>query len=247
MNILITGANGFIGKNLKNSFQQNRKIETLVFNRENSLEELDNLIQKADMIFHIAGENRPNKVDDFYKNNTLLTKLVCDLIKKANKTIPIIFSSSTQATEKNPYGESKLASEIILQNYFYETKNTVIIYRLPGIFGKLGKPNYNSVINTFCYNIANNLKIEIHNPSKIITVCYIDDLVNDFLSIVHECPSGLIYKSLNPLHSISIEDIASQVSQFSACNQNSATEIIENSLSAALYATYLSYLPRKLE
>lgn len=245
MNILITGANGFIGKNLKYSFKKNSNINTLEFNRQNSIEELDYLIQNADMIFHIAGENRPKKVDDYFKNNTLLTKLICDLIKKSNRSIPIIFSSSTQAIEKNPYGESKLASEIILQNFFYETKNPVTIYRLPGIFGKWGKPNYNSVINTFCYNIANNLKLEIHNPKKIITVCYIDHLVNEFLSAAHEPPSGLVYKSLRSIHSISIEEIAFQVSQFTTHDTDSSLELMKNDLTAALYSTYLSYLPNK--
>jgi len=243
MQVLITGSNGFIGKNLKFMLANKTEIKIKEFNRQTPREKLDELIQWSDVIFHLAGENRTSDVDDFYKNNTLLTQQICEGIYKKKRSTPIIFTSSTQASEDNPYGISKLASEKLLENLYIKTKNPVIIYRLPGIFGKWGKPNYNSVVNTFCHNFANNLEIQIYDPKKLIKLGYIDDLVMEFTSILNEPISGMAMKELQPLYIISVEDLVQKISQFVKSRKNLMVEPVGEGLLRALYSTFLSYLP----
>ena len=159
--ILITGSDGFIAKNLKARLSEISNIILLQFSRGQNSEELAELISKADLIFHLAGENRPKKVEDFALNNAQLTKTICEIVKSQKRKIPIIFSSSTQAVQDNDYGKSKLQAEKHLQIHEKETDSPVHILRLPGIFGKWCKPNYNSVVATFCYNVVNNFEITI--------------------------------------------------------------------------------------
>ena len=178
--ILVTGANGFIGKNLIVRLSEEKNIETLKFVRGDSQDRLNELIAKSDAVIHLAGENRPSDINNFTKGNTDLTAILCEAIQRTGKNIPLILTSSTQAKANNPYGKSKLEAENLVKRYIKKTGNSGIIYRLPGVFGKWCKPNYNSVVATFCHNISRDLPIQINDPSSSLSLIYIDDLMDIF-------------------------------------------------------------------
>lgn len=179
MNILVTGSKGFIGKHV--CFKLNLlKQNVFEFDIDNSDEQLIEFVKKCDFIIHLAGINRPLNNEEFYNGNTNFTYKLVELINQYNQEVPIIMSSSIQATLDNDYGKSKLYAE----NYILDHVNNAYIYRLYNVFGKWCKPNYNSVVATFCYNIANNLDIKINNPNTIVTYNYIDDIVEEFISVI---------------------------------------------------------------
>ena len=155
MNILITGSNGFIGRNLKFSLLE-KNFNIFEFNRNDNLNKLENLIEKSDIIFHLAGENRPKETKLFKVNNIELTNKICSILNERKKKLKIIFTSTTQIKKNNPYAKSKLECEKILIKYKKQTNNSISILRLPNVYGKWSKPNYNSVVATFCYNIIRN-------------------------------------------------------------------------------------------
>ena len=181
MNILITGSKGFIGKNLLFYFKS-QGIKVLTFDRGDELKRLESNINKVSFIFHLAGINRPNKVQEFIQNINL-TKKICKIAEKSIKKIPIVFASSIQVNQKNPYGDSKLEAEKIIVEYSKKKEVSIYLYRLPNIFGKWSKPNYNSFIATICFNLINNLPISIHDNKKMMELVYIDDLVNSFFKV----------------------------------------------------------------
>ena len=176
MKILVTGSNGFIGKNLIHHLKFRNNYDVLAFNRSSSLIDLKNKIKKSNFIIHLAGINRP-KTEDEYFENVSLTKTVIKICTEEKVNIPIIYTSSSKAENKDAYGISKLNAEEILKNYNKKTQCPVFIYRLTNVFGKWCKPNYNSVVATFCYNIANNMEIKINDPNSLIKLVYIDDVV----------------------------------------------------------------------
>ena len=179
MNILVTGSKGFIGKHI--CFKLNLlKQNVFEFDIDNSDEQLIEFVKKCDFIIHLAGINRPLNKEEFYNGNTNFTYKLVELINQYNQEVPIIMSSSIQATLDNDYGKSKLYAE----NYILDHVNNAYIYRLYNVFGKWCKPNYNSVVATFCYNIANNLDIKINNPNTIVTYNYIDDIVEEFIDVI---------------------------------------------------------------
>ncbi len=242
--ILITGADGFIGSNLSIKLKEEENFRVLKFIRSDNLEKLSRLISKSDVIIHLAGENRPDDIIDFTKVNVDLTKYICDEVQEGGRNIPIVFSSSTQATENNEYGKSKLAAESILENYVLATKNTVTIFRLPGVFGKWSKPNYNSVVATFCFNIARGKDIHINNKTDIINLAYIDDIAIDIFNHLLNPRKGLSQGQVSRIYSISLDDLANQIFAFKNSRDNLITEQVGNGLSGALYSTYISFLPK---
>ena len=184
MNILVTGSSGFIGKNLISKLKEKIKtISVFEYDIDNTFEDLKDYINEADYIFHLAGVNRPFREEEFYKGNSDFTKLLCDLIEKAKRDIPIVVSSSTQAKRDNDYGKSKKLAEEYLFEYSKRTGNRVNLYRLPNVFGKWCKPNYNSVVATFCYNIANDLPITINDRDHNMILVYIDDVIYEFMKV----------------------------------------------------------------
>ena len=183
MNVLVTGSNGFIGKNLIIHLNE-LNINVLTYTRENSIQDLPDLIKKSNFIIHLAGENRPKNEKDFNIVNVQLTKSICESIRFTGKHIPIILASSTQAAFDSAYGKSKLEAELILKKLESDTGNPIHIYRLPGVFGKWCKPDYNSVVATFCYNVSNNLSIQVHDSSSELSLVYIDDVVEEFVKII---------------------------------------------------------------
>ena len=166
--ILVTGASGFIGKNLAVRLREQADTQVLSFVRGDSDETLAAMVAKADAIVHLAGENRPENSAEFFVVNTKLTHTLCQAIRATGRNIPIILASSIQAELNNPYGESKLAAEQVVEAFVAETSNSAVIYRLPGVFGKWCKPNYNSVVATYCHNIARGLPIHVNDSNVTV-------------------------------------------------------------------------------
>ncbi len=246
MKVLVTGADGFIGKNLVLKLSEFKEHQILTFVKEDSPETLSNHLLIADVVVHLAGENRPPKEDLFAIVNVGLTKTICQILRKSGRTIPFIFSSSQQAKENNPYGHSKLTAEEALKDLTLKNGNTVFIYRLPGVFGKWCKPNYNSVVATFCNQIANDLPIQIDNPNTNIQLVYIDDVIKSFLwAINHSLTEDVVEVKVFPEYQIELQDLASQIKSFKKCRKTLISERVGHGLIRALYATYLSYLPNE--
>lgn len=241
--VLITGSAGFIGKNLTCRLGELGSYEISPFVRGDNLDSIN--IGSIDVVVHLAGENRPLDEADFQLVNADLTKSLCELLKKSGRHIPILFSSSSQATQNNPYGLSKLAAEKIIEKYTRETGSPAYIFRLPGVFGKWSKPNYNSVVSTFCHNIAREQEIKINNPDTKIELVYIDDVVDEFLRILDENPDGLNFVDIQPRYEISLRELADKILSFGNCRTALMTERVGKGLVRALYSTYISYLPKE--
>jgi len=248
MKVLITGENGFIAKNLKIFLKERSDIKILKYSKNNKTSELVDIIDKVDFIFHLAGVNRSENLQDFTIGNENLTYELCEAIRKANKKIPVIYSSSIQADLDNPYGVSKHKAENLLFNLEKEEDNPVYIYRLPNVFGKWCKPNYNSVVATFCYNISRDIPINIDNQEDLITLVYIDDVINDFVMIMDNLKKKSEtdnYQSVSPLYNITVGNLAKQLYAFKEIRNSNIIERVGKGLIRALYSTYISYLPKK--
>jgi len=245
MKVLITGANGFIAKNLALRLSELKDLETIGFNRSHSLIDLEYMVNQSDVIFHIAGVNRPIDPHEFIVGNLDLTEQLCRLIEATGRKIPMIVSSSAQSSQKNPYGHSKRAAEAVCEDFATRTKNPVVIFRLPGVFGKWSRPNYNSVVATFCHNIANDLPIQINDPSAVVRLVYIDDVIDAMLKFLQETPEKLIWEEIQPVYEISLNDLANQIYAFKNCRSNLISERVGTGLTRALYSTYVSYLDKK--
>lgn len=243
MRVLITGSQGFVGKNLAVRLGESADIQVVRFDRGDALESLPGVIGDVDAVVHLAGENRPKDTAQFSVVNAGLTQNICAAISATGRKIPLILASSTQAELDNPYGQSKRAAEQAVEALATETGNPAVIYRLPGVFGKWCKPNYNSVVATFCHNIANDLPIQINDPTHQIRLNYIDDVVNEFIRIIKNNPVGVIWGNVDPEYTITLGDLATQIEAFKSCRDTLVTERVGTGLTRALYSTYVSYLP----
>ncbi len=242
MKILVTGANGFIGKNLCIELMNKGHI-VLSYDIDKTDKDLVNYIQVADFIIHLAGVNRPLNADEFYDGNTNFTKALVDMIKKSGRTIPLLFSSTTQAELDNDYGVSKRMAEDYLFSFMEETENPVIIYRLTNVFGKWCKPNYNSVVATFCHNVANDLPIQIRDENFEIKLVYIDDVVKQFIKRLNEPlrERKRVIEEVYPIEVISLGGLAKKIRDFNKIRETFYTPKFDSDFDRKLYATFLSY------
>lgn len=259
MKILITGSNGFVGKNLIetlktirdgkcNIYDISNNIDIIEYDINNSLDELKNYTKDCDIVFHLAGINRPQNTDEFYSGNYGFTETLCNCLKENQNKCPMIISSSIQADKDNDYGKSKKMSEDYLLNFGKENGNKIYIYRFANLFGKWCRPNYNSVVATWCYNIAHDLDIQINNPDAIIPLCYIDDVVNELIHALMGHPSMKVgnYYVVEPIHEISLKKLSELLYMFHDQTKTLIIpEIPNHSLEKKLYSTYLSYLPKE--
>lgn len=243
MRVLVTGSEGFIGRNLMVRLTEMGVYEAIGFDRDDSLADLAERVERADAIVHLAGINRPKDNTEFTEGNVDLTVRLCDMIIKTGRKIPLIVSSSIQAGLVNPYGESKLGAELAVEALAEKTGSPVVIYRLPGVFGKWCRPNYNSVVATFCHNIANDLPIQINDAAASLKLVYIDDVVSEFVLMLSAVPAGLTRGEVAPVYGISLGKLASQIQAFKNCRESLVCERVGTGFIRALYATYVSYLP----
>jgi UDP-2-acetamido-2,6-beta-L-arabino-hexul-4-ose reductase len=245
MKILVTGSEGFIGKNLLCKLNTLNNLEIALFNRGSSDSQLEEAIKKTECIVHLAGENRPNNDHSFIEGNVLLTEKICHLLNKHNLHVPIIFASSIKAQAQSAYGKSKLTAEKLITKYSEDTDSSAIIFRLPGVFGKWCKPNYNSVIATFCHNIARGIPISIHDTQTTIYLVYIDDVVSEIIRSIFNPALGLEYRTIGPEYSINLGDLAKRIHTFNSNRSNLEINSVGSGLNHALYSTYISYLPKE--
>ncbi len=242
MKVLITGHEGFIGKNLLLRLAEQPAIQVFLYGRDNVTSDLDNLVKEVDIVIHLAGENRPKKLQDFDKVNLGLTRELCEALTACKSRTKIIFASSSQVLQDNPYGASKLKAEEVLQKYSSDTASPVAIFRLPNVFGKWCKPNYNSVVATFCNNISQNIPIQINDASAELTLNYIDDVVDNFMVVMDDEFEGVVFPQVDQQYQITLAALAEQLEAFKSSRESLVTEQVGTGLTRALYATYISYL-----
>ena len=273
MNILITGAKGFVGRNLtenlkniaenKNRTRPNLKIDEIYEYDIGDEDKLDEYCEKADFVFNLAGVNRPQNTDEFMTGNFGFASTLLNALKKHRNTCPVMLSSSIQATligrYDSDYGRSKKAGEELFFDYAEETGAEVLVYRFPNLFGKWCRPNYNSAVATFCNNIANDLPITVNDPKVELELLYIDDLVEEMLDALegkeHHCEFDGIntiitadgkYCAVPTTHHVTLGEIVELLEQFKSQPQTLLMpEIPNNSFAKKLYSTYLSYLPKE--
>ncbi len=241
--VLITGSKGFVGKNLTLRLSELPGFEVSSFDRSDRPEALHGMVKNVDAVVHLAGINRPKDVTEFTLGNADLTALLCEAIKDTGRHTPLLLASSIQAELLNPYGESKRAAELAVEQLSAQTGNPAVIYRLPNVFGKWCKPNYNSAVATFCHNIANDLPIQINDPSTPLKLVYVDDVVEAMVGALRSTTPGLQRGSVDPVHEISLGELAAQIEAFKLCRTTLVSERVGAGLVRALYATYVSYLP----
>lgn len=243
--ILVTGAEGFIGKNLVSRLALMLDSYELMEYSLDSTEELEDLVDKADFIFHLAGVNRPKDESEFQTGNTGLTKRIIDQLRASRKTTPLLVTSSAQAELDNPYGRSKLAAEKIIRDWQQQTGAPAFIYRLPGVFGKWSKPNYNSVVATWCYNTSHNLPIEVSDPNHILKLVYIDDVIESFLRHLDhptEDADTQRYQEVTPVFEVTLGELSSRINDIHNIRKQLVVPDLSEKLNKYLYATYISYL-----
>lgn len=277
MNVLITGANGFVGKNLTEALKCIRDgkdkthpalhiDEIYCYDIDSTPQELDAYCQRADFVFNLAGVNRPKEQSEFMEGNFGFASTLLNTLKKHGNTCPVMLSSSVQATlvgryANGDYGKSKLAGEELFFEYSAQTGTRVLVYRLPNLFGKWCRPNYNSVVATFCNNIANDLPIQVNDPNAELTLLYIDDLIYDLVAALEgkeqycdfepdsvvPTPSANGRYCYNPVtHTVTLGQIVDLLNSFSAQPQTLVMpQIPDGSFAKKLYSTYLSYLPKE--
>ncbi len=244
MRILVTGSNGFIGKNLILELENRGYNDIFKCDRETSPLVFDEYCKTADFVFHLAGVNRPKKESEFMEGNFGFTSTLLNTLKKHHNTCPIMISSSIQAELINPYGKSKRAGENLLFDYSKETGAKVFVYRFPNVFGKWSRPNYNSVIATFCYNITRGLPIQINDPSVIMNLVYIDDVVNELINALEGKENKeKVFCFVPEVCTIKLGDIVDLIYSFKESRNERAIPDMSDGFTKKLYSTYLSYLP----
>ena len=246
--ILITGANGFVGKNLVTQLQNEGYTNLLLFDIDTPKEALAAYAAQACFVFHLAGVNRPKNPSEFYEGNRGLTEQLLHLLAEHGNKAPVLITSSVQAALDNDYGKSKQEAEELVFAHERATGAPALVYRLPGVFGKWCRPAYNSVIATFCHNVANGLPIEVRDPSYAFPVVYIDDLVACFIAALEgkgmrDCSiPGFCHLGCD-VYDITLGQLASLVQSFHDSRKTLEVPDMQGGFSRKLYATYLSYLP----
>lgn len=244
---MITGGKGFLGRNLATYLRSFDDLQVETFDQEDTWETLELSLKKADVIFHLAGANRPKNEEEFDQVNRGLTEQIADLITEQKLSPIVVFSSSTQATLDNPYGRSKKAAEEVLTQLDRNSDATVFLYRLSNLFGKWCRPNYNSVVATFCHNIAHDLPIQVNDPNWEITLTYVDDIFITWKAVVDGAValSPELFYEVEETQTITLGDLADTIKAFKASRQNLFLPNFDNPLVKKLYTTYLSYLDKK--
>lgn len=250
MKVLITGAQGFVGKNLQLHLAERKDVQVVCFTRSEGVEQLPALLQGVDFVFHLAGVNRPQDLQEFVTGNAELTQSLCQAVcavtRATGKKVPIIYTSSIQAGRNSPYGDSKLRAEQALQAAAVDQEIPVHVFRLPNVFGKWCRPNYNSVVATFCHNVARNLPIQVNDPAASISLVYVEDVIERFLRLMDGADGAVAadgFAAVAPQYSTTVGELAQRIQSFKDSRNTLMTDRVGTGLVRALYSTYVSYLP----
>jgi UDP-2-acetamido-2,6-beta-L-arabino-hexul-4-ose reductase len=259
MKVLITGADGFVGKNLQIHLAERKDVQVVRFTRSHNLELLPELLEGVEFVFHLAGVNRPHDPLEFTTCNANLTLALCQAVRDeaqaTGKHVSIIFTSSTQAVHDNQYGKSKLVAEEALIAASVSHGTPVHIFRLPNVFGKWCKPNYNSAVATFCYNVARGLPTQVNDPATVLTLVHVDDVIERFVQLMDEtndmggraslAMTGemQVFAKVTPEYTITLGELDRQIKAFKESRSTLMTERVGTGLVRALYSSYMSYLP----
>ncbi len=246
MKVLVTGAQGFIGRNLIAELNRRENVEVLAFDVQIPMKKLEEYCRECDFVYNLAGVNRPKNEEEFTKGNFEFASFLVDTLKKSGNTCPVMNSSSIQAVLQNSYGKSKKAGEDKIFDYGRETGTPVYIYRFPNVFGKWCRPNYNSAVATFCHNIAYGLPVQVNDRSTAMHLVYIDDVVKELLLALERHPhmnkEGYCYVPKE--YETTLGEIVDLLYSFKESRENlMIPDMVEESFTKKLYSTYLSYLP----
>lgn len=254
MKILVTGSKGFVGKNLVHTLLnikdgKDRSFDIVVdevyeYDKESSIDDLKKYTKDCDFVIHLAGVNRPKDIKEFYDGNKGTIELVCDCLKENNNKCGILVSSSIQASKDNDYGKSKKEGEDYLKQFSLDSDNPIYIYRFANIFGKWCRPNYNSVIATWCYNITHDLDIQVNDESAVIPFVYIDDVVSEIINCINgKANKKEEFYSAEPIYNVSLKTLKDTLYSFYDQRQSLIIPNLGDEFTKKLYSTYLSYLP----
>lgn len=247
MNILITGANGFLGKNLIERLNSINGICVYKFDKEDSLIELDQFTKTCDFVFHFAAVHRPLQPIEFVTTNCDLTQQLVNFLKNNKNSCPILLTSSIQALDNSDYGRSKLIAESIVKNHSLKNNSKVYLYRLTNTFGKWALPNQHSVVATFCFNISNNIPVTISDPNHIMNFYYIDDVIDSFIARIYDrCEENTGYYKLkeNLIYSVSLKELSDLINYYNEIVKNKEPVELRNEFQNKLYKTFLSYISK---
>jgi UDP-2-acetamido-2,6-beta-L-arabino-hexul-4-ose reductase len=242
LRILITGADGFIARNFRVRLRELGHLDVASVTRHTSAAELAKAAAEADIVFHLAGVNRPKDDSEFARGNAGFTESVAVALRAAGRRVPVVYASSTQAERDNEYGRSKLAAEEVLRSYAADTGAPVWIFRLTNVFGKWSRPNYNSAVATFCHQVANGLPVTVSDPAVPLRLVYIDDVVAAFVAILN-APPPPGFADVSPVYESTVGEVAKVLQEFAASRKSLVTARVGTGLVRALYATYVSFLP----
>jgi UDP-2-acetamido-2,6-beta-L-arabino-hexul-4-ose reductase len=249
MKVLITGADGFLGSNLQLRLEERKDIERVRYVRTDRASALPDLLHGVDFVFHLAGVNRPQDPNEFATGNTELTLSLCNAVAEASRhgqKLRLIFTSSSQAALDSPYGQSKRTAEKALLDLSRATGVAVHVFRLPNVFGKWCKPDYNSAVATFCHNVARDKPIQINDPNAPLSLVYVDDVVRRFVDLLDgavDTTDDAGFSTVAPIYTTTVGEVAAQIVAFKASRASLMTERVGAGLSRALYSTYISHLP----
>ncbi|MBC8532365.1 capsular polysaccharide biosynthesis protein CapF [Gehongia tenuis] len=243
MKILVTGAKGFIGRNLIAQLKNRGYKDILLYDIDSEDGLLDEYAASCEFVFHLAGINRPKEQKEFMEGNFGFTATLLEALKRNQSHAPVLVTSSIQADLDNPYGQSKRAGENLIFDYGKETGNLTYVYRLPNVFGKWCRPNYNSVVATFCNNIAHDLPIVVHDPEVILNLVYIDDVVTELICALEgNAKQENQFCIVEPVHRVKLGEIADLLYSFKESRKNLEAPNMGSPFIKKLYSTYLSYL-----
>jgi UDP-2-acetamido-2,6-beta-L-arabino-hexul-4-ose reductase len=242
MRVLVTGADGFIARNFIVRIAELGDHHVVRFTRSNRSADLVRFCADVDAVAHLAGVNRPSDPAEFASGNAVLTEQLCGVLRESGGRIPLLLSSSTQAANDNPYGESKRKAERYVEAYAAATGSPVFIYRLPNVFGKWCRPNYNSVVATFCNNVSQGLPIQVNDPAALLTLVHVDDVVNDFCDALLRAEGHEGLRQVKPTYRSTVGALAKIIEAFKNSRETLVTEPVGGGLVRALYSTYMSYL-----
>lgn len=242
MKVMVTGASGFIGKNLIAYLHPRKDIEVIAISRDHALSDIKEALASVDFLIHLAGVNRPKDAEEYDQVNAGLTKSLANAIRDCGRRIPVIYASSTQAECDNAYGKSKRFAEDTLFRLRDEIGSRVYVFRLPNVFGKWARPNYNSAIATFCHNVIHGIPVEVNDRRTMLTLAYIDDVMQAFLRIIDTPGEPDGYKYVEPAYKATLGEIVALLERFKLSRESLVLDGVGAGFRRALYATFISYL-----